>query len=194
MLEKSGPEHPNLTFRVVPVFSLVIAPRSPTPSQHDRHSGTPPARRRANARSRMRAAEAANAHDRPHAITLSLPHSRSHPLFSLLQTIISHSLSLSAATLEHTHVALRQNHSKRSSALSQKLRLGLRNPLSPVVSQSVASSTSTPLAATSPPPACFFLLLCAAQIQQQTQQQQMRIAQPTAIPTIRPIMDDWQTL
>ena len=49
---------------------------------------------------------------------LSLPHARTRSsLFS--KQIISHSLSLSAATLEHTHVALHQNHSKRSSALSQ---------------------------------------------------------------------------
>ena len=185
-----------------PLWASVIASRNhrgtrmvpppPFTTQPDRHSGTRPARRRPNAQSRTRAAEAASAHDRPHAtrslsLTLapallsspnksSLTHSRSPPPLS--NTLTSHSTKITQNAPLH----------------SLKLRLGLRNTLSPVVSQSVANSTSTAFAATSPPPACFFLLLCAAQMQQQTQQQQMRIAQPTAIPTIRPIMDDWQTL
>ena len=159
------------------------------PTQRHTPAATPPSQRSiAHPRSRGRQ------RTRPSSRLRSLSLSRSHPLFSLLQT---NHLSLTLALRRHSRTHSRRTPPKSLKTLllhSLKLRLGLRNTLSPVVSQSVASSTSTPLAATSPPPACFFLLLCAAQMQQQTQQQQMRIAQPTAIPTIRPILTAVQTL
>ena len=80
-------------------------PLTTRPTQ--RHTPSTPPSQRSIAHPRSRGRQ--RTHD-----TLSLPHARTRSsLFS--KQIISHSLSLSAATLEHTHVALHQNHSNRSS-------------------------------------------------------------------------------